>query len=98
MARGRGLRSGYGHFTIRHKGHPINTSVGSLQYESSFGGSRMGVGLTVKRVPEGYNHRPDLIADLFYGTTSLWWIVCETNSIFDVFEQLNSGDPIYLPR
>ena len=98
MARQKGSRSGYGEITIRHKGHPINTSVGSLRYESSFGGSRRAGDFGIKRVPEGYNHRPDLIADLFYGTTSLWWIVCETNAIFDVFEQLNAGDSVYLPR
>ena len=80
---------------INHKGKDILTSVGSKQYEGLFCGLRA----TSPRtgiIPAGYAHRPDLISDLFLDNPDLWWMVCERNVIFDVFEQLKSGDPIIL--
>ena len=45
-------------------------------------------------IPPGYEHRPDKIADLFYGSPQLDWVVLWTNNIADQFEQLNAGDRI----
>ncbi len=96
----RGMRAGYGQVVINHRGKPIPTSVGSRRYEAVFGGNN---GLLANKgrngtIPNGYEHRPDLIANLFLNTPGGWWLVCERNAIFDVFEQLNSGDSIRLPR
>ena len=48
----------------------------------------------VGNIPPGFEHRADKIADLFYGSASLDWIVLWTNNISDPFEQLNAGDRI----
>jgi len=45
-------------------------------------------------IPPGYEHRADKIAELFYGSPTLDWVVLWTNSISDPFEQLNVGDRI----
>ena len=45
-------------------------------------------------IPPGYEHRADKIADLFYGSPTLDWVVLWTNNISDPFEQLNVGDRI----
>jgi len=45
-------------------------------------------------IPPGYEHRADKIAELFYGSPSLDWLVLWTNDISDPFEQLNVGDRI----
>ena len=92
-------RSEAGEIFINHKGHSIPTSVGSKAYEFVFGGD---IDLqffprTLGTIPNGFQHRPELIADLFLDTPSLWWIICERNAIFDVFEQLKPGSPIYIP-
>ena len=87
-----------GNVVINHKGKKIPTSVGSRGYELLYSGLNVGAGLQTGNVPGGYAHRPDLIANLFMGGPSAWWIICETNAIFDVFEQLKSGDVIRLPR
>lgn len=84
----------YGSIVINHKGKKIPTSVGSLRYESTF--SR-GPGATNAEIPLGYEHRPELISSLFMDDPDMWWVICERNAIFDVFEQLNSGDSIGLP-
>jgi hypothetical protein len=88
-----------GFLTIQHKGKAIPTSVGSKTYEALYGGTSPNslLGLSLKQIPLGFANRPDLIANLFLKSPSLWWKVCEANNIFDVFEQLQSGDGIYLP-
>jgi hypothetical protein len=86
-----------GAISISHKGKNITTSVGSRRYESLYSGANVGAGLRMGNIATGYAHRPDLIANLFLGTPSQWWVICETNAIFDVFEQLKSGDVIRLP-
>lgn len=98
MAIIRGRRTKFGEIRIRHKGHSIPTSVGSGLYESIFSGSNNEsfVG-SDGNIPNGYEHRPDLISNLFLETPTTWWIICERNSIFDVFEQLKPGDAIRIP-
>ena len=91
----KGVRAEFGNILLEHKGRKIFTTVGSRAYEGLFGGlqtqsSPLGI------IPSGYAHRPDLIADLFLDSTDLWWVICEKNAIFDVFEQLKSGDSILL--
>jgi hypothetical protein len=83
---------------ITHKGKNIPTSVGSFSYESLYSESKEEGTYRNGNIPAGYSHRPDLIANLFTGTPSQWWVICEDNAIFDVFEQLNSGDVIRVPR
>lgn len=87
-----------GYVIINHKGKKISTSVGNREYELLYSGLNVGAGLRSGNIPTGYANRPDLIANLFRGDPSAWWIICETNAIFDVFEQLNSGDVIRIPR
>lgn len=81
--------------TLPHKGKTITTTVGSSSYES-FVRSLRQINLEPSRVPAGYEHRPDLIANLFMGSPEKWWLICETNGIFDPFESLNLNDVINL--
>ena len=92
----KGSRAKFGSILINHKGKNIFTTVGSRKYEGIFGGSQK-PSSKMGTIPSGYAHRPDLIADLFLDTPALWWMVCERNAIFDVFEQLKSGDSLILP-
>jgi hypothetical protein len=84
---------------IRHKGKVISTTVGSKPYERLFCGTNPAAlrGHRTGNIPYGFAHRPDLISNLFYNSPNAWWRICEVNNIFDVFEQLNSGDQIFLP-
>jgi len=92
-------REAFGNVEIEHKGVKIKTSVGSEAYEDFFGGEQSLTNFekTRGKIPAGYEHRPDLIANLFMESPVSWWIICERNSIFDVFEQLKPGDEINLP-
>lgn len=44
-----------------------------------------------------FAHRPDLIADKFFGAASLAWLVLQYNSIVDTIEELNAGQVIQIP-
>jgi len=90
-------RLSIGSVVINHKGKNIPTSVGSRRYELFYSGDNVGAGLRTGNIPAGYGHRPDLIANLFMGTPAEWWSICEMNAIFDVFEQLKTGDVIRVP-
>jgi hypothetical protein len=93
-------RVNFGLITIRHRGKLVVTSVGSKGYESLFSGletSRKHRSRKLGTIPFGYQHRPELISNLFMGTAVSWWQICERNSIFDVFEQMNTGDGIFIP-
>lgn len=92
-------RNNFGVIDISHKGKVIPTSVGSKMYEDTFCGLQSNTNFpnTMANIPIGYTHRPDLIANLWLGTSGFWWLLCQRNNIFDVFEQLNSQDRIYIP-
>jgi len=48
-------------------------------------------------IPAGYEHRPDLISSVYYGTSTFWWMILLFNNITDPFEGLNVGDRILIP-
>jgi hypothetical protein len=71
----------------------VITSCGSKSFKISMDElqklpARVGV------IPPGFEHRADKIADLFYESPELDWLVCWTNNISDPFQQLNVGDRI----
>lgn len=93
-------REEMGLIEIKHKGKIIKTSVGSRGYEKAFCGLKGNAGRynKVGKIPTGYENRPDLISNLFFGSVDSWWIICEKNSYFDVFENMNVGDRIVIPK
>ena len=69
------------------------TSLNSTEFRESMR-SLQGLPARVGTIPPGFEHRADKIADLFYGSPQLDWLVCWTNNIYDPFQQLNVGDRI----
>ena len=84
-------KASFGQTLIIHKGKKILTTVGNTVYEDMF--SKVNT-FTNGSIPAGYEHRPDLISNLFTDTPDNWWAFCERNAIFDIFEELNTGDSI----
>jgi|TARA_R110002020_G_scaffold61558_1_gene165541 hypothetical protein len=92
-------RNSFGVIKVRHKGQTILTSVGSRKYEDTFCGlnSARNFPNKIGSIPAGYAHRPELISNLFLDTPGSWWLICERNNIFDIFEQLKLSDRVYIP-
>jgi len=96
--RNKNTREELGIVEIEHKGVTIKTTVGAKAYEDRYGGANnLNFRYTNGNIPIGYEHRPDLIANLFLNSPVSWWIICERNAVFDVFEQLKAGSEIKLP-
>ena len=71
------------------------SSINSKSFESSFR-ELLSMSKKVGVIPPGFEHRADLISNLFYGTPSLDWVILWVNSISDPFQQLNVGDRVVI--
>jgi hypothetical protein len=85
------LSQGYQEVIFKDK--EVVTSMNSSNFAASLARLRSQSG-SVGVIPPGYEHRADKIADLFYGSPTLDWVVLWVNNISDPFEQLNVGDRI----
>tara|TARA_R110002126_G_scaffold10130_3_gene45592 strand:- start:401 stop:694 length:294 start_codon:yes stop_codon:yes gene_type:complete len=84
---------GVGKKEVTFKSKKVVSSINSSTFESSI---KMLNGLprSTGVIPPGFEHRPDLIANLFYGTPAFDWVILWVNNISDPFQQLNVGDRI----
>lgn len=49
-------------------------------------------------VPAGYEHRPDLISNVFYGSPKNWWLLMLVNGINDPAEGFKPNSKILIPK
>lgn len=76
-----------------HKERATVTSLLSSSFEEGIEKIR-NLPFRIGVIPPGYEHRADKIADLFFGSPSLDWVILWSNNISDTFQQLNVGDRI----
>lgn len=81
---------------FNHKGKNVVTSLGSKSFEQYYDSLKF-IKFRVGYIPYGYEHRPDLISNLFLGNSTMDWMICYFNNIKDPFNQLNVGDRILIP-
>jgi hypothetical protein len=79
-----------------HRGKPILTSLNTNL--TDYFNNLEDVGVDVGYIPAGYEHRPDLISELFYNTVTKDWVIMMFNNIKDPFQELNVGDRVLLPK
>jgi hypothetical protein len=81
---------------VTHRGKTLVTSLNSKldEFIAGLQAREMDVGY----IPAGYEHRPDLISDLFYDTVTYDWMILMFNNIKDPFQELNVGDRVLLPK
>tara|TARA_R110002124_G_scaffold283986_1_gene460625 strand:+ start:320 stop:613 length:294 start_codon:yes stop_codon:yes gene_type:complete len=80
---------------VDFKGKRVASSLNSEDFEVALQMLR-GLTRSVGVIPPGFEHRADLIANLFYGSPDLDWVVLWVNNIADPFQQLNIGDRIII--
>lgn len=81
---------------IRHKGKVTLTSSSNLE-ANAFILNLDTIDVQVAYVKNGFEHRPDLISELFYDTPTYDWLIMLLNNIDDPFEGFNINDRIFLP-
>jgi len=82
---------------IVHKDKKLTISSTSIDFEKFIKQMRF-ISFTVGYIPAGYEHRADLISDLFYNTPIYDWFILYYNNIKDPFNELNVGDRILIPN
>jgi hypothetical protein len=86
-----------GSVTVKHKDKDIASVLNSSDFET-FLESMDQFEFDVGNIPPGYEHRADLISNLFYDTPTLDWLICWFNNVSDPFNQLNVMDAIKIPK
>ena len=81
---------------VKHKSKSIATSL-NTQFDSYMSIIQKGK-FEVAYIQAGYEHRPDLLSELFYSTVTYDWLIVMANNIKDPFQELNAGDRILIPR
>jgi len=49
-------------------------------------------------IPNGLEHRPDLLSFYAYGTPDFYWAILSANDVLDPEDELNAGDKIIIPK
>ena len=80
-----------------HRGKTTTTSIGSSLFDLYTKNIAQITKVREGFVPPGFENRPDLIADLFYDSSTEWWKVMLLNNVPDPFEGFNLHDKIILP-
>ena len=83
---------------VTHKNAIITTIVGSPVYDDLIENLDTVYNYEVGYVPNGYEHRPDLISNVFYGTPKNWWLLMLVNNITDPFEGFKVNERILIPK
>ena len=83
---------------VGHKDVVITTIVNSPKFDSIISNLGDAYEYEVGYVPAGYEHRPDLISNVFYGSPKNWWLLMLVNGISDPFEGFNQNDAILIPK
>jgi len=81
---------------ISHKDKTLVTSNPSISFENFILNFKK-VPFKIGYIPPGYEHRADLISDLFYNNPTLDWLILMFNDIKDPFNELNVNDRILIP-
>lgn len=91
-------RYNQGEVTYYHKNRTVNSVVGSFKQEILLANQDIIYDYDIATVPVGYEHRPDLISNVFFDTPALWYLIMQVNNISDPFEGFNVGDEILIPK
>jgi len=84
--------------TVSHRKTKITTILNTPVFDNMVENLDTAYEYTVGYVPNGYEHRPDLISNTFYGTPKYWWLLLLVNGISDPFEGFLHNQRILIPK
>jgi len=83
---------------FRHRNTNVTTTLHCREHDRIIKNLNNSYDYQVGYVPPGFEHRPDLISNVFYGTPDKWWLLMQVNNIADPFEGFNVNDRIFIPK
>jgi hypothetical protein len=81
-----------------HKAKTVTSILNNRSVESLRKFLESDYDFEVGYVPPGYEHRPDKISSVFYGTPDNWWLLLMANSITDPNEGFRINQKIKIPK
>lgn len=87
-----------GFLDIKHRDATVRTIFNSNEVDSMIASFGSFYQFEIGYVPEGYQHRPDLISNVFYGSPKYWWLLMLVNNISDPFEGFYVNQKILIPK
>lgn len=84
--------------SVRHRNATITTIVNSPIFDNMISNLDTAFDYEVGFVPAGYEHRPDLISNVYYGDAKNWWLLMLVNSVPDPNEGFKISDRIIIPK
>jgi len=83
---------------INHRDAKVTTILNSPAYDQLIQNIETVYDYDIGYVPDGYQHRPDLISNVFYGSPKNWWLLMLANNISDPFEGFYLNQQIKIPK
>jgi len=83
---------------VKHRKAEVTTILNSPVFDSMLVNLSDQYEYEVGFVPAGYEHRPDLISNVYYGSPNNWWLLMLVNSITDPFEGFKVNERILIPK
>lgn len=87
-----------GEISVNHRKKLTNTAVGSVGFDMSQFDLENSYSFETAYVIPGYEHRPDLISNIYYGSPKNWWLLMLVNNVTDPFESFKINEQILIPK
>jgi hypothetical protein len=84
--------------SVLHRNAKVTTILNTKKFDNILENLDTAYTYEVGYVPAGFEHRPDLISNVFYGSPSNWWLLMLVNNISDPFEGFKVQDRILIPK
>jgi hypothetical protein len=84
--------------TVTHRNAEVTTILNTKKFDNIIENLDTAYDYEVGYVPAGFEHRPDLISNVFYGSPDKWWLLMLVNNVSDPFEGFKVQDRILIPK
>jgi hypothetical protein len=83
---------------VLHRGVTTTTILNTPKFDHILANLGNAYEYEIGYVPVGYEHRPDLISNVFYGSPKNWWLLMLVNGISDPGEGFTQNQRIIIPK
>lgn len=83
---------------VLHRGVTTTTILNTPKFDNLLVNLGDAYEYEIGYIPAGYEHRPDLISNIFYGSPKNWWLLMLVNGISDPGEGFTVNQKIIIPK
>lgn len=84
---------------VKHRNATVTTIVNSPVFDEYIANISDNIrDYDIGFIPAGYEHRPDLISNIYYGSPKNWWLLMLVNNVTDPFESFKINEQILIPK